>query len=343
MPAANRGAEPYSAWFGDARAGILYFGLSPFWTLWWRTGGDPRADLAQPGDLLIGRFDLEAERFLTPLRVGGIESRARASVWDVLAHSNGRIYFTTYFERVGSVAADGSDLRVFSGIGTGFNELWEGPGGHVYVTRYSDAPRDVAAQRYGAVVELTEEGSLVREIRFEKSAGSFTAPKSVAVDPVSGEIWLNTDTFQEDGGLLYETLRLASDGRVLERQLAPPELQFMSFDREGRGWFAELVDGDFRLRIEERGRRTHIPLGRREGVDFVQDIKFSAEGHAAIAFWSGRVTLVRRAARGYAWWDLELPRPRECERFLVYTAVPYADRVYATLYCGATIVRAGAG
>ena len=34
-PSWNAGPEPYSAWFGDAHDGVLYFGLSPFWTLWW--------------------------------------------------------------------------------------------------------------------------------------------------------------------------------------------------------------------------------------------------------------------------------------------------------------------
>ena len=127
MPPANRGSEAYSAWFADARGRMLYFGLSPFWQLWWRSGGDPLGDLAQPGDHLIGRFDLERETFLAPLRVRDGGPDVRSSIWDVLVHSNGRIYYTTYFEEIGSVNPDGTDVRAFEGLGRGFNELYEGP------------------------------------------------------------------------------------------------------------------------------------------------------------------------------------------------------------------------
>jgi hypothetical protein len=106
---ANRGPEPYSAWFGDAGDTVLYFGTSPFWTLWWDTDGDPLGDLAEPGDHLIGRFDMAAGRFLPPLRVRSAEEGAHGSVWDVLVHSNGRIYYTTLFEEIGSVRPDGGD------------------------------------------------------------------------------------------------------------------------------------------------------------------------------------------------------------------------------------------
>ena len=108
---ANTGTEHYSAWFGDTDGDVLYFGLSPFWELWWETGADALADLEEVGDHLIGRFDLRGEYFLPPLRVRAAEDGARSSVWDVLAHSNGRIYYTTYFEGIGSVRSDGSDAR----------------------------------------------------------------------------------------------------------------------------------------------------------------------------------------------------------------------------------------
>jgi hypothetical protein len=343
MEPANRGVERYSAWFGDSDGRVLYFGLSPFWELWWQSGGDPHTDLAEPGDHLIGRFDLERERFLRPLRVRGLESGSRSSVWDVLAHSNGRVYFTTYFEETGSVAADGSDPRIFSGLGAGFNEIYEGPNGNLYVTRYSDAPRDANAQRYGAVVELTPDGELVREIRFEKRGERFMAPKSVAVDPGTGEIWLNTDTFLADGSVLYEAIRLAPDGRVLNRQAAPPELHFVSFDPEGRGYFAEVSDGQFQLRITRPGGEpVSLPLGPREGADFIQDIKFAPSGVAALAFWSGRVTLVRPRGTGFEHVNLRLELPPQCAaplgRSLVYTAVPRTAKVYATLFCGARVL-----
>jgi hypothetical protein len=345
MERANRGVETYSAWFGDSGGRILYFGLSPFWELWWRTGGDARADLAKPGDHLIGRFDLERQTFLPPLRVRSMGFDARSSVWDVLAHSNGRIYYTTYFEEIGSVNPDGSDARAFSGLGAGFNELYEGPDGHIYVTRYSDAPRDVERQRYGAVVVLTPDGELVREIRFERDDQRFTAPKSLAVDPISGEIWLNTDTFWVDGSILHETLRLAPDGRVLSREVAPPELHFVRFDAGGRGYFAESLNAAFRLRITLGERELAvIPLGPRNPLDFIQDIHFTARGDTLLAFWSGRVTLVRQEGSVFRSVDLLLSRPEGCVppqgRSLLYSAVAFGERIYATLYCGASILSA---
>jgi hypothetical protein len=91
--------EDYCAWYGDARDGVLYFGQAPFWAAHRASGGDPRADLAHPGPQLVGRFDLEHERLLTPLDVTA--PGARSGVWDVHAHANGRIYFTTFYEEMG--------------------------------------------------------------------------------------------------------------------------------------------------------------------------------------------------------------------------------------------------
>ncbi len=53
MPPANSGEEAYSAWFGNSDGSVLYFGLSPFWELWWQCEGDAAADLSRPGDHLI--------------------------------------------------------------------------------------------------------------------------------------------------------------------------------------------------------------------------------------------------------------------------------------------------
>lgn len=345
MEPANRGPEPYSAWFADTDGRVLYFGLSPFWLLWWRSGGDALADLEVPGDHLIGRFDLQRELFLPPLRVCATGPRCRGSVWDVLVHSNGRIYFTTYFEEIGSVEPDGSDLHIFEGIGWGFNELYEGPDGHLFVTRYSDDPLDATKQRYGALVELTSEGRLLREVRFEKRGDRFTAPKSVAVDPISGEIWINSDIFPSAGRIRYERIRLAPDGAVLLREPAPPELHFVTFDPQGRGYFAESFEGMFRLRITSPDHELlEIPLGPREGVDFVQDIHVGPSGVAALAFWSGRVTLIRPVPDGYEQLDLRLTPPRGCPSLrqhpLLYSAFVFRDRVYATLHCGGTVLRA---
>jgi len=127
MQRANRGPERYSAWFADRAGEELYFGLSPFWEL--LADGGPSADLREPGDPLIGRFHLEREEFLPPLRVRALGPRTRSSVWDVLAHSSGRICFTTFDEEAGCVDPQSGHVTWFaSDLGPGLNELAEGPG-----------------------------------------------------------------------------------------------------------------------------------------------------------------------------------------------------------------------
>jgi hypothetical protein len=337
----NSGPERYSAWFADGQGSILYFGLSPFWTHWWRTGGDPRTDLREPGDHLIGRFDLAGERFLPPLLVRAAGPKSRSSVWDVLAHSNGRIYYTTYFEEIGWVSPDGGEVRHFENLGLGFNELVEGPGGLLYVTRYSDDPFDVGRQRFGSLVVLSPDGELVREFEFPLEEGRFTAPKSVAVDPVTGEIWLNADVFAADGSVSYAWFRLSADGDILEQGAGSPELHFVWFDPEGIGWFAEEDEGDLWLRAKRAGTElVSFPLGPRRGLDFVQDIKAFGSQRVLAALWSGRAFVASLAGPSLA--EIRFQRPADCAppdgRSLVYTAVGYRNRVCATIVCGAAVL-----
>lgn len=341
----NSGSESYSAWFGDSDGRVLYFGLSPFWSQWWANDGDPRVDLAEPGDQLIGRFDLAERRFLEPLRVCPSPGACRGSVWDVLVHSNGRLYYTTFFEEAGSVARDGSDLRHFAGLGPGLNELAEGPDGAIYATRYSDAPEDPGAQTRGGVAVFDPSGALLREVPVEPADGRFRAPKSVAVDPLSGEVWINLDAFGPDGSVAYQTLRIAPDGEILEAHASPPELHFVAFDPDGRGWFAESSAGALRLRVIEAGRElAAAALGERRPADFVQDIKFGPDGAAALALWSGRAFLARLTDSGLAIGEVVFARPGECAlpegRSILYTAVVARGSLFATLFCGATVLRA---
>jgi hypothetical protein len=99
--AAPSSEERYCAWFGDAREDILYFGEAPFWWAYRRHAGDPRADLRHPGPQLVGRFDLRRLAFLEPLDLAPAASAG--GVWDVLAHPNGRVYFTDFFGASGYV------------------------------------------------------------------------------------------------------------------------------------------------------------------------------------------------------------------------------------------------
>jgi hypothetical protein len=340
MPPANHGVEEYSAWFADSDGRVLYFGLSPFWQLWWQSDGDPRADLQEPGDHLIGRFDLAQERFLPPLEVRAMDSGARSSVWDVLVHSSGRVCFTTYYEEIGCTDADGGNVRSFEGAGVGFNELVEGPDGLLYVTRYSSQPAGDAFEGYGGVAVFTVEGELVRELRLENRPGEVTAPKSLAVDPLSGEIWLNTDTFAEDGTSRHETIRLGADGEVLLRRGGSPELHFVRFDAQGRGWFAEDRDGELWVRVTSRGRAVaETPLGPSPPIDFVQDIQLAGPGRAVLTLWSGRVYVVELQEEGLRAEEQTLQRPDGCTPSIFYTAILYGDRLYATLTCRARIIR----
>ena len=341
--ALNRGREHYSAWFADSDGQTLYFGLSPFWELFWRSGGDPRADLEEPGDHLIGRFDLTTERFLSPLRVRHASPRSRSSVWDVLAHSNGRVYYTTYYEEMGCVDPLSGATRAFPGLGSGLNELTEGPGGNIYVTRYASSPGP-AGERYGAILIVAPGGELIREIRIPSAPGAFTAPKSIAVDPQTGEIWLNADRFLASGGVGHETLHLAADGTVIERLSGSPELHFVRFDPDGRAWFAEDADGMLRLRVSLDGREVgRASLGLRAPLDFVQDIHFSADGTAVLAFWSGRIFLARQEAGRLSTTALRFGLPRECRppggRSVLYSAFATDRWIYATLFCGPTVLR----
>jgi hypothetical protein len=339
----NPGPERYSAWFADSDGRVLYFGLSPFWRLWW-AGGNPLADLEAAGDQLIGRFDLATRRFLEPLRVCTGE-RCRSSVWDVLVHTNGRIYYTTFFEALGSVLPDGSDPRRHPELGTGLNELVEAGGGVVVATRYATPPTGRAGPTSGSLVRISPAGELLAEIEVPAAPGWLVSPKSVAVDPRSGEIWLNTDSFGPDGELRHEALRLAPDGALLERLEQSVELLFLAFDAQGRGWLAEDAAGRLRVRVVRDGaEQARVELGARSGADFVQDIRFAPDGTALLALWSSRVFLVRLDAARPRVFELRLAVPPDCVpprgRSLLYTAVAFRGDVYATLYCGATVLHA---
>lgn len=342
-PEANSGREAYSAWFADSDGRTLYFGLSPFWTPWWQGGGDATADLREPGDHLIGRFDLARERFLPPLRVRRRDEGARGSVWDVLAHSSGRVWYTTFFEEIGSVRADGGDVRHYSELGVGWNELVEGPGGNVYATRYGDASGARPAQGSGSVAMIAPDGTLLAEHHLGGPPDSYTAPKSLAVDPASGEVWLNTDSFGPDGVVSHETIRLAADGRVLERTQGPEELLFPAFDARGRAWLALRSGGHLRVRVLGAAP-LELDLGELGPADFAQELRPTPDGGALVGRWSGRVQRVRPAGQAFAIDEIRFELPPDCRpptgRSALYTPVVHGDRAYATLFCGARVLRA---
>jgi hypothetical protein len=291
-------AERYCAWYGDARDDIAYFGESPFWWAYRRQGGDPRADLAVPGPQLVGRFDLARRAMLPPLDLAPPASAG--GVWDVLAHPNGRVYFTDFFGASGYVEPATGRVARFEALGAGLNEIALGPEGRLLVTRYgSERDED------GSVLLLDPEGALLAEHVISGPEGWHVAPKSVAWDPVRREIWLNTDLLPAGVGTSLGS-QVRHDARVLgpdgvERlRFDTPEVQFFTFSEDGTGWFAE-VDGTYlslRVRPPERAA-SPVLLGRvvplddafpRES-DFVQELRVDGDT-AIVTRWSGNVHLV---------------------------------------------------
>ena len=132
---ATESLEESCAWYGDARGGVLYFGESAFWSGLRKTGS-PLGELDHSGPRQIGRFDLERGAMLPALLVAEDE---RSGTWDVLAHPNGRIYYTTFFGDAGWIDPLSARSERFPHLGKGLNEWALGPDETLLVTRYGGA------------------------------------------------------------------------------------------------------------------------------------------------------------------------------------------------------------
>ena len=323
-PAPGSGAELPCAWFGDSDGGVLYFGVSAFWSALRATGGDATADLAASGPRWIGRFDLASERFLPPLelRPGG----AATGVWDVLVHPNGRVYFTTYFDFAGSVDPESGAVREFASAGLGLNELALGPAGQILVTRYGFADDDE-----GSLVVLSESGEILAEHVLAASPNLRVLAKSLAFDPLRREAWLNTDLLPPGGGAALHDARVLDAAGHERRRISDPELQFFAFTADGTGLFAEVSERRLRLRQRSpEGRDRFIALDDAfdPTYDFVQDMRAAPDGSVVLTRWSGRIHLVEKDGEVR---DLSLPRTEAGE--LYYTATRAFGHVCATR-CG---------
>jgi len=324
-------AERTCAWYGDARDGVLYFGEAAFWSSTRAAGGDPTADLRRPGPRWIGRFDLAAQRFLPPLRVEAPDGGS--GVWDVLAHPNGRIYFTSYFDDAGFVEPRSGETRLLPALGRGLNELALGPDGTLLASRYG-AP--------GSVLLFDPEGRPQAEHRLAPPPGFRVAPKSVAYDPVRHEIWVNTDLLPKAGGAVGHDARVLDlAGRELLR-IERPEVQFMHFAADGSGALAELEGQRLSLRLlppgtpgapRAAGRLVLLDDAFPAGLDFVQDVKPAPDGALLVTRWSGRIHRVTADGRVRT-----LDLPREEPDALYYTAVQSDDRICATLCADVEVV-----
>ncbi len=323
--------ERTCAWFGDARGGVLYFGEAAFWSSHRASGRDPTAELGRPGPLWIGRFDLAAQRFLPPLVIDVLG--ARSGVWDVLAHPNGRVYFTSYFDDAGFVDPRSGGVRFFPALGQGLNELALGPDQAILASRYG-AP--------GTVLLFDPEGRLLAEHRLEPPAGFRVAPKSVAWDPARREIWVNTDLLPEAGGAVAHDARVLDESGHELLRIERPEVQFMEFAADGTGALAELDGQRLSLRLlpagaagapRAAGRTVVLDEAFPASLDFVQDVKPAPDGGLVVTRWSGRIHRVAPDGR-VATLDL----PRADPDGLYYTAVQSDGRICATLCADVEVV-----
>jgi hypothetical protein len=285
--------ESYCAWYGSHRDGVLYFGEAPFWAAS-RAAGDPAADLARSGPQLVGRVDLRRAALLRPLDVTA--PGARSGVWDVLAHPNGRIYFTTFFESAGSVDPQSGNVERFDAAGTGLNELSPGPDGSILASRYG-GPQGSD----GSVVLLGPDGAIQAEHRLGPVPGNVVAAKSVAFDPTRGEIWVNTDLLPRAGGPVRHDARILDLAGRERLRIEEPELQFFAFRPDGVGLAAEADADGLWLRVlrpdddapmPARGERFLADQFFERSADFAQDIQFGSDGRAVVTRWSGRVHVV---------------------------------------------------
>jgi hypothetical protein len=319
--------ERYCAWFGHARDPMLYFGQAAFWAAFREGGGDPEADRRIAGPQLVGRFDIEAGRMLPPLDVS--EPGATSGVWDVLAHPNGRVYYTTFFDAAGSVDPDTGHVAHYAQAGPGLNEIVLGPDDTLLVTRYgSPGGGD------GGVVVLDPDGSVLREHRLDPMPGYQVAAKSLAWDPNRQEIWVNTDLLAHDGSGVRNDLRILDRHGRQRVRVEEPEVQFMAFRPDGYGVTAEADAAGLWLRVLRpedegqlpfRGERVLVERDFRSGHDFAQDIQFAPGGRAVVTRWSGRLHVLDPSRPVPD--TLVLPRPADG---LYYTGVLRGSRLCAT-------------
>ncbi|MFP8873325.1 MAG: hypothetical protein VCB42_02050 [Myxococcota bacterium] len=326
------GEEQPCAWYGAARDNLLYFGEAAFWNALRRTD-QPTADLAETGAQRIGRFRLApVPGMLPPIPI----ARDRPSgVWDVFPHSQGRLYFTTFFESAGYVDPETGEVRRFTALGTGLNEWAAGPGDSLLVSRYAAD----SGERGGSVLWIDPEGNLLAEMPLHAAReGSKIAPKTVAWDPMRNQIWVTTDVIpQRAGPDGHPTLVLDMAGRERLR-VSEFEIQFVRFGPDGTGYLALAEDSSLFLAILEPGpaesdpgqaRRILLDPHFARDYDFTQDLELAADGRVIVTTWSGGIHVVDPREDGTV--D-SLAFPRLDPDGLYYTAVLAGNSLCAT-YC----------
>jgi len=325
------GNERPCAWYGDARDGVLYFGESAFWSAE-RARGDPLADRLVPGPRRIGRFDLASRSMAAPLDAGPGERPT--GVWDVLAHPNGRVYFTTWFDAMGWVDLRSGAVRRLEQLGRSLNEIAPGPDGSLLVSRYGSSD---GGDGPGSILVASLDGERLAEYPLAAPPGYRVAPKTVAFDRARDEIWVTTDLFplRGGGGIRHDAYLLDRSGGE-KRRIESPEIQFVAFGADGTGLLAEVLGSRLELRVRTPGAPDRVLLADTAfaaGLDFVQDIHFAPDGRAVATRWSGIVHVFEPPDT-----LTTLALPRLEPRGLYYSGVLADGSVCATHCAGVTVV-----
>jgi hypothetical protein len=336
--------ERHCGWFGDADGERLYFGVSAFWSASRAAGAatDPTADLQRDGPVLVGRFDLERERMLPALVLAG---PAATGPWDVLAHPNGRVYFSRYFGSSGWVEPETGRVRWLPELGAGLNEITTRPDGDLVISRYP-----ITGGLPGSVVRIDPDGRRLDEFVLPAPDGYLAGPKTVAVDPLRGDIWIAMDLLPGEsapaGAPIRHDAYVLDAGGELVLSFDDPELHFPAFAPDGTGYFAVVDLGGLWLRVVPPGADARDPgAGARvlldpdfpKALDFAQELRPLPGGGALVTRWSGQVHRVD-AAGGVRTLRLPALEPGG----LYYTAVLRDGRVCATYCADASVVCADA-
>ena len=233
----------------------------------------------------------------------------------------------------------GSDqATLFAPLGPGLNELARGPDEAIIASRYGGGEGGP-----GAILVLTADGRLLAEHALDAPAGQVAAPKTVAWDPSRREFWATVDLVSRAGDPARpQTLRIGEDGRELQR-FEEPEIQFVIFTPDGRGYFAARTGRTLALlSLDPSTAGDPLAVARRivldedfePALDFVQDMHVAADGRVVATRWSGRIHVVDPDSGSFA----TVALPRDASDGLYYSAVLFGTRLCATLCAGVEVV-----
>lgn len=269
---------------------MLYFGVSAFWQ-GLRETGSPLGVLDRQSPQEVGRFDLARRALLPPLTLA--PDRA-AGVWDVLAHENGRLYFSVFYGVSGFRDLESGAVKRFDDLGKGLNEWARGPAETLFVTRYA-----ADANARGALLWIDLDGNLLGSFPLgSEGNGERVLPKSVAWDRGRQLAWVTSDLLPAGAGAKgHPTLVLDLAGSLVAR-IDEVEVQILAFAGDATGYFAVATENGLELFVLPPGspkadlagaRRVSLDPHFDRTLDFAQGIEIEETGRVLVTTWSGRV------------------------------------------------------